>query len=75
MIKGKGGKEKDIIKDYYSMQELTKELWFPIKSVITLKRLIEKGRIKAIDISTNDSLKQYKIYRWDIIKFLKLEEK
>ena len=64
---------EQITKDYYSVQELTESAWFPIKSTATLKKLIKKGRIKAIDISTNDNLKQYRVSRQEIKKFLKIE--
>lgn len=64
----------DKSKKYYSVQELVAEDWFPIKSVITLKKLIENKKINAIDISTNDKMKQYKISKEEIIKFLGKEE-
>lgn len=35
--------------DYYSLPELVKQPWFPVKSVITLRKMIDNGDIKAID--------------------------
>ena len=65
----------DKSKKYYSVQELVAEDWFPIKSVITLKKLIIKNKkINAVDISTNKKMKQYKISKEEIIKFLGKEE-
>lgn len=50
-------------KDFYSTQELIDQSWFPIKSTLTLKKLIEQGEIDAVNVSTNPDIKRYRISR------------
>ena len=61
-----------ITQDYYEIQDLVQQDWFVTKSVATIKKLIEQGKIKAVDKSTNPKLKRYVIYRHEIIKYLNL---
>ncbi len=58
-------------KDYLSTSELIKESWFPIKSSITLKKLIEQGELEAVDVSTSPEFKRYRISRESALKFVK----
>lgn len=48
-------------KDYYTTQELVKEPWFPVKSGITIKKLIEQGELEAVDVSTSPDRKRYRV--------------
>ena len=66
------GTRAKITKDYYEVQELVQQPWFVPKSTITLRKLIDKGRIKAVDISTNPKFKRYVVYKHEIIKYLNL---
>jgi len=50
-------------KEFYSLQSLVKQPWFVVRSVITLKKLIENGEIEAVDVSTNSEFKRYKVSR------------
>jgi len=59
-----------INKSFYTTEELVRQSWFPVKSPITLKKLIERGIIKAVNISTNPKYKRYRIKKESIIKFL-----
>ena len=56
-------------KDYYTTQELVDEPWFPIKSTITVKKLIESGKLEAIDISTGE-FKRYRIKKQSALDFV-----
>ena len=62
--------KKDVEKTFYSTLELVGQSWFPIKSTLTLKKLIESGELKAIDISTSKRFKRYRIFRDSVEKFL-----
>jgi len=59
-----------ITKDFYTTQELVDEPWFPVRSTLTVKKLIENGRIRAIDISTSPRFKRYRIEKQSVIEFL-----
>ncbi len=48
-------------KDYYTTQELSQAEWFPIKSGITIKKLVESGALEAVDVSTSPYRKRYRI--------------
>jgi len=48
-------------KDYYTSQELIKEPWFPVKSGITIKKLIEQGELEAVNVSTSPDRKRYRV--------------
>lgn len=61
-------KEKE--KDFYTTSELIKESWFPIKSYLTLKKLIEKGELDAIDVSTNPAIRRYRIRKASVKAFI-----
>ena len=58
------------IKDFYSIQELVRAPWFPVLSTITIKKLIEQRKLKAIDISTNSKFKRYRILGSSVKQFL-----
>ncbi len=60
------------MKDFYSMPELVKQRWFPIKSVITLRKLIESGQISAVNVSTTDKFKRYHIPKRAVARWLTL---
>ena len=57
-------------KDFYTTKELVEQPWFPIKSTITLKKLIEAGVLEGINISTNPKFKRYRISKESVINFL-----
>ena len=59
-----------ITKDFYTTQELVGEPWFPVRSTITVKKLIEQGRLRAVDISTSPKFKRYRIEKRSVIEFL-----
>jgi len=59
-----------ITKDYYTTQELVDEPWFPVRSTLTVKKLIEQGKLRAIDISTSPRFKRYRIEKQSVIEFL-----
>lgn len=61
-------KEK-ITKDYYSTLELVAQSWFPVRSTITLKKLIENGELEAVDISTTKCVR-YRISDDSARKFM-----
>lgn len=59
-----------ITEEYYSTQELADAPWFPVRSASTIQRLVEAGKLKGVDISTNPERTRYRIMRDSIIKFL-----
>jgi len=59
-----------VTKDFYTTQELVDEPWFPIRSTMTVKKLIESGKLQAIDISSNPRFKRYRITKQSVIEFL-----
>lgn len=59
-----------VTKDFYTTQELVDEPWFPVRSPLTVKKLIESGRLRAVDISTNPKFKRYRIEKQSVIEFL-----
>ncbi len=61
---------KNIVKDFYTTQELVDEVWFPVKSTLTVKKLIESGKLEAVDISTSARFKRYRIDKKSVIKFM-----
>ena len=58
------------IKDYFTTKELVEQPWFPIKSSITIKKLVETGALEGINVSTNPKFKRYRIPKESIINFL-----
>ena len=40
------------MKEFYSPNELAKQKWFPIKSPITIYKLIASGEISAMNVSS-----------------------
>lgn len=65
---------KDTDKDYYSTQELVAEPWFPIRSTLTVKKLIESGKLEAINISTGSRFKRYRISKKSVLEFMESEK-
>lgn len=63
--------EKTITKDFYTTQELVNESWFPVRSTLTIKKLIESGRLEAVNISTSARFKRYRISKKSVDKFMK----
>ncbi|OGY46557.1 MAG: hypothetical protein A3A24_00565 [Candidatus Buchananbacteria bacterium RIFCSPLOWO2_01_FULL_46_12] len=57
-------------KNYFSCPALVKQLWFPVKSLVTLNKLIKQGKIKAIDLSTNPEFKRYYIHKDEAIRYV-----
>lgn len=57
-------------KDFFTTQELVKQPWFPVKSVLTVKKLIEQGEIDAVDISTSENFKRYRISQQSALDFV-----
>lgn len=57
-------------KDYFSCPVLVKQRWFPVKSLITLRKLINSGKIKAVNVSTNPKLKHYYIHKDEAIRYI-----
>lgn len=58
---------------YYSpqdLEDLAKEGFFPIKEKISIIKLIESGKLIAVDISISDGRKYWKIKGSDILAFL-----
>lgn len=51
----------EIEKDYYTTQELVNEPWFPVRSTLTVKKLIEAGRLEATNVSTSPRYRRYRI--------------
>jgi len=62
--------EEKIEKDYYSTLELVAQSWFPVRSIITLKKLIENGEIRAVNISTTKKCKRYRIDSDSVKEFM-----
>lgn len=63
--------EKIVTKDFYTTQELVKEEWFPIRSTLTVKKLIETSRLEAVNISTSPRFKRYRISKQSVLNFMK----
>lgn len=61
---------KDICKNFYSTDELASMPWFPAKSPSTIRTLIRKGAIKAVNVSTTGKLPRFKIAKEEIIRYL-----
>lgn len=57
-------------KDFFTTSELAEQPWFPIKSTITMKKLIEQGELEAIDVSTNPDMKRYRISKQSAQEFI-----
>jgi len=61
-------------KDFYTTQELVDAEWFPIRSTLTVKKLIENGTLKAVDISTSKNFKRYRISKESAKQFIEMEK-
>ncbi len=62
--------EVKVEKDYYSTLELVAQSWFPVRSTITLKKLIENGELRAVNISTTKKCKRYRIDNDSVQEFM-----
>lgn len=65
--------EKTITKDFYTTQELVDEKWFPVRSTLTVKKLIESGNLEAVNISTSARFKRYRISKQSVLDFMELQ--
>lgn len=66
--KNKGAKEQ--MEEFYSLPQLVKQPWFPVKSVITLRKMIDNGEIRAVDVGQG-SRKWRRIYKNAAIEYLR----
>lgn len=57
-------------KNYFSAPQLVKQPWFPIKTTITLRKLIDSGELKAVNVSTNPKLVRYHIHKKEVVKYM-----
>lgn len=57
-------------KNYFSCPALVKQRWFPVKSLVTLNKLIKQGRIKAVNVSTSPEFKRYYIHKDEAIRYI-----
>ena len=57
-------------KEYFSTLELLAQPWFPIKSHLTLRKLIESGEVEAIDVSTNPKYRRYRIRKLSVDEYM-----
>ena len=65
--------ENKIKKDFYTTQELVDAEWFPVRSTLTVKKLIEQGLLDAVNISTSSNFKRYRISKESAEKFIKMK--
>lgn len=63
--------ENVVTKDFYTTQELVNESWFPVRSTLTIKKLIETGRLEAVNVSTSPRFKRYRISKQSVLNFVK----
>lgn len=56
--------------EQYSLPQLVKQDWFPVKSVITLRKMIDNGQIRSFDIGQG-SRKWRKIYKRDVLEYMR----
>jgi len=66
--------ENKIKKDFYTTQELVDAEWFPVRSTLTVKKLIENGKLEAVDISTSKNFKRYRVSKESAKKFIEIEK-
>lgn len=64
-------------KNFFTMEELVKHPDWPIKSSITVKKMIETGKLKAVDVSCSEKKTKsgkkyvrYRIYKESVAEFL-----
>ena len=71
-LEGDSADAKSIKKDknYFSCPALVKQSWFPVKSLVTLNKLIKQGKIKAVDLSTSPEFKRYYIHKDEAIRYV-----
>lgn len=65
-----GTKKRALKKDFYTTQELVKESWFPVRSTLTVLKLIKTGKLEAVDISTSTKLRRFRIPKESALTFI-----
>jgi len=70
MTEKKENKKSKITKDFYSTQELANAPWFPVKTADSVRRYIESGKLKAINVSTVSGKVKYQIPKGSVIEFM-----
>jgi hypothetical protein len=63
-------KQFRVNKDYFSLPTLIKQDWFPVKSLVTLNKLIAQEKIKAVNAGTNPSMRRYHIHKDEVIRYM-----
>lgn len=70
MPKGEKSQVKIQIEEFYSLPQLVKQPWFPVKSVITLRKMIDNGEIRAVDVGQG-SRKWRRVYKDAAVEYLR----
>ena len=72
LLRRYGAEKKIIVGDQkiFTSPQLIKQPWFPIKTLVTLRKFIDAGKIKAVDVSVNPKLKRYQINKQEVVRFL-----
>ena len=65
-----GVRKDQITQDYYTTQELKKASWFPIDSPHTIYDHINNNELGAVNVSTKEDKKRWRIPRDAVIEFL-----
>ena len=60
------------MKQYYTVKELTKADWFPVKSRITINKIIEAGDLTAVNVGYGENRNRYTIPRKAVAHYLTL---
>jgi len=60
------------MKQYYTVKELALADWFPVKSMITINKLIELGQLTALNVGYGANMKRYKVPRKAVAHYLTL---
>ena len=62
-------KSKRILKDFYTTKELVEEPWFPVRSTLTILKLIKGGKLQAVNIGAGEKLKRFRISKESALTF------
>jgi len=62
--------DTEIVNQFFTAGELARASWFPIKSENTIRDLIKKGIIKAVNTSSIDGKVRFLIPKQEVIKYL-----
>lgn len=57
-------------KEYYSPDDLARLPWFPVRNAGTIRRLIQNGKLQAINVSATDTQPRWKIAKEDVIRYV-----